>query len=63
METVFQVKNVKCGGCATRVQQGLGELAGVEKVDVEVATGKVTVTGGEKDELVKALDDLGYPVI
>ena len=65
MEATFQVKNVKCGGCATRIQQGLSELAGVITVDVEIAAGKVVVNGEAfaEDVLVKKLDELGYPVL
>ena len=65
METEkLQVKNVKCGGCATRIQQGLTNLNGVEAVEVDVATGAVTVAGDafSRDDVVNTLSSLGYPL-
>ncbi len=62
-EETFQVKNVKCGGCAANIQQGLSELSGVESVDVVVEGGTVTVkgTGLSRDVLAARLKELGYP--
>lgn len=60
---VFQVKNVKCGGCVANIQKGLGALAGVSSVEVVIAGGVVTVTGEQLDraQLAAKLKELGYP--
>lgn len=65
MTQQLTVKNVKCSGCATRIEQGLSDLAGIDSVRVDVATGQVTLTGESfsKDEVLKVLDSLGYPVV
>ncbi|HEY0634249.1 MAG TPA: calcium/sodium antiporter [Gammaproteobacteria bacterium] len=60
---VFQVKNVKCGGCVANIQKGLGAMAGVTAVEVAIAGGDVTVTGEHLDraQLSAKLSELGYP--
>ena len=60
----LSVQNVKCTGCATRIRQGLAEIDGVESVEVDVATGVVTIAGNvySKDTVVNELSKLGYPV-
>jgi len=58
----FSVDNVKCDGCAANIQNALRALPGVEAVEVEVASGKVTVSGdGEREMLATALAAAGYP--
>jgi copper chaperone len=61
----FTVKNVKCGGCAANIKNGLGEVTGIEEVEVAVDSGEVTVTGEGLDraQLAAKLDQLGYPEV
>lgn len=63
MKFEFTVQNVKCGGCANAIQNGLRQDARVRDVAVDVPTGQVTVeTDGEsRAELSAALKTLGYP--
>jgi copper chaperone len=63
MQEKFTVKNVKCGGCAANIRTGLGALAGVQQVEVDVATGTVVVDGEplSRPELARKLGELGYP--
>ena len=64
METQqFNVANVKCQGCANNIQEGLGGMAGIEAVSIDVATGKVEVTGENMDRqnITAKLAELGYP--
>jgi copper chaperone len=63
MTETFSVKNVKCGGCAANIQKGLGALPGVEKVEVAIQGGLVTVTGENlsRAALAAKLREIGYP--
>lgn len=63
MELEFQVQNVKCQGCASAIRNGLGQHPGVQTVQVDVPTGRVTVTviSNLRPALSAALKDLGYP--
>ncbi|MEK7322052.1 MAG: heavy-metal-associated domain-containing protein [Pseudomonadota bacterium] len=60
---IFAVKNVKCGGCASTIQQGLAGLPGVNEIDVKAPGGPVTVHGEglERAALARKLAELGYP--
>jgi len=58
------VANVKCGGCANTIKEGLGGVSGVESVDVDIAAGAVTIGLVDADMLVSVknkLAELGYP--
>lgn len=59
----FIVQNVKCGGCASNIQQGLSDISGVSQVNVSIETGEVTVEGDNLDrvQLGSKLSELGYP--
>lgn len=63
MNEAFKVANVKCGGCAANIQNGLMAMDGVAAVEVEVASGHVSVTGEGLQRVVLAakLKELGYP--
>ena len=61
---IFQVLNVKCGGCTKAIEEGLASLPGVEKVSATVAGGEVRVEGQglSRETLANTLASLGYPV-
>ncbi|OOZ40871.1 hypothetical protein BOW53_05930 [Solemya pervernicosa gill symbiont] len=63
MKEQFQAQNIKCGGCADAIKNGLGELNGIEQVEVEVESGNVTVEGAslQRDTISAKLAELGYP--
>lgn len=60
----FTVRNVKCAGCASAIQDGLKPLPGVEDVQVSVESGEVTVSGSEisREAIAAKLTELGYPL-
>jgi copper chaperone len=62
-QEIVLAQNIKCGGCVTRIREGLSPLAGVSAVDVDIATGRVTVTGGSVSRMAitAKLAELGYP--
>lgn len=58
------VANVKCGGCAETIKQGLSGMSGVETVAVDIAEGAVTIELADADALAairQKLAELGYP--
>ncbi len=58
------VANVKCGGCVSTIQEGLVTLPGIELVEVDIASGTVSIQGTDFDAAViqTKLSELGYPV-
>ncbi|GAA3738526.1 copper ion binding protein [Spinactinospora alkalitolerans] len=61
--TVYSVEGMTCGHCVGSVREEVGGIAGVESVDVDLATGAVTVTSAAPidDALVRgAVEEAGY---
>ena len=59
---VLSVPGMSCGHCEMAVKTEVGKVAGVQSVDVDLATKDVTVTGSDLDRaaLVAAIDEAGY---
>jgi copper ion binding protein len=62
-EHSYTVEGMTCAHCASAVREEIGKLAGVQRVDVDVAAGRVTVgsTGPlSEDDVAAAVDEAGY---
>jgi copper chaperone len=63
--TVVTVTGMHCGHCVASVTEEIGEIAGVQRVDVVLETGEVTITSdGPLDpaEIASAVAEAGYAV-
>ncbi len=63
--TVITVTGMTCSHCVNAVQTEIGRLPGVSGVDVDLATGAVTVTAEPipaGDALRQAVDEAGYEI-
>ena len=59
----WTVTGMTCGHCVASVTEEITEIDGVENVDVDLATGAVTVTSAEPlaDDAVRAaIEEAGY---
>ena len=65
MKQSYQVKNVKCGGCAGTLKKSLLEEFGEVEVNLEVEPREITLEMENQDEelLKLKLRKLGYPLI
>ncbi|CAM3551433.1 heavy-metal-associated domain-containing protein [Stackebrandtia soli] len=64
--TTYQVSGMTCGHCAKAVTDELTELEGVSSVDVDVASGAVTVSSAAPLTLTDvraAVDEAGYTLV
>ena len=64
--TRYQVSGMSCDHCVGAVKREIGELAGVLAVDVDLASGRVTVSSESAldDEAVRAaVVEAGYEVV
>ncbi|KZB68208.1 heavy metal transporter [Thalassospira lucentensis] len=58
----LKVDEMSCGHCAATVTKVVEGVSGVEKADIDLAKGEVTVTGNtDVAALIAAIDDAGYP--
>jgi copper chaperone len=64
-ETVreYTVVGMSCDHCVLSVTEEVGAVAGVERVAVELANGRMTVAGDASEEAVReAVAEAGYEV-
>jgi len=64
--TTFTVKGMTCGHCVAAVTEEVNKLDGVTGVDVDLATGAVTVeadTPVEPGAFAAAVDEAGFEVV
>ena len=58
--------DIECDGCASSIKRSLGELRGVEKVDVDVAAKNVSVSYDSSEvqdlQIRERLKQAGFPV-
>ncbi len=58
---VITVKGMTCGHCKAMVEKNLSKLAGVESVEVDLASGKTTLLGEpDMDSVRDVIDELGF---
>lgn len=61
--TTYTVQGMTCGHCVSSVSAEVGVLPGVSNVEVDLATGAVTVTSEQPldaDAVRAAVDEAGY---
>ncbi|MBD3842142.1 MAG: heavy-metal-associated domain-containing protein [Campylobacterales bacterium] len=64
MKQVFEVQNVKCGGCANTLKTKLAQKFGNIDVDLDVMPRQISleIVEDDIDELREELKKLGYPM-
>ena len=59
----YTVNGMTCHHCVLSVTEEVGAVAGVERVDVDLASGRLVVLGEVDDAAVRAaVDEAGYEV-
>ncbi len=64
METIeIFVENIKCGGCMNSIRSALLKLEGVNDVQINKETDRVSVSGEQlnRETVINKLAALGYP--
>ncbi len=59
----LDVENIKCGGCASAIEDGLKSLDGIESIEVNIENGHVSISGDSLSETAirEKLAALGFP--
>ncbi|MGW9192463.1 heavy-metal-associated domain-containing protein [Micromonospora chersina] len=64
--TTYQVQGMTCGHCVNSVSTEVNALPGVTDVQVDLASGRVTVTSEsplDTDTVRAAVDEAGYDLV
>ena len=63
-EKIYTVTGMTCAHCVLSVREEVGEVAGVEVLDVDLATGRQAVRGDVIDDasIADAVAEAGYEV-
>ena len=61
---IYAVEGMTCDHCVLSVREEVSEVGGVSAVDVELASGRLTVTGRQvsDDAVLLAVAEAGYEV-
>ncbi|MBD0023672.1 heavy metal transporter [Gordonia pseudamarae] len=62
----YQVTGMTCGHCEMSVREEVGEIPGIDAIEVSAATGRLVVTGdGTVDDaaVLAAVDEAGYSAV
>lgn len=62
----YTVAGMTCGHCAASVSEEVGTIVGVQRVDVDVASGRVTVTSETTlpiADVRAAVEEAGYQLV
>ena len=64
--TEYQVTGMSCGHCESSVRGEVAKLAGVERIDVSAATGRLVVESAAPltdADVIAAVDEAGYEAV
>ena len=58
------VKGMNCNHCKSNVEAAIQKIAGVESVEIDLATGRTVIHGNpNKEDVVKGVEALGFSVV
>jgi copper chaperone len=65
MTLIYRVDGMSCEHCVVAVTGEVGDVAGVQSVDVDLAGKVVTVSGAAIDDaaVIAAIDEAGYDAV
>ncbi|QOC93964.1 heavy-metal-associated domain-containing protein [Micromonospora craniellae] len=64
--TTYQVQGMTCGHCVSAVSAEVGAIPGVDDIQVDLATGQITVTSQrplDPAAVRAAVDEAGYELV
>ena len=64
MTKTYQVEGMTCEHCAASVREEVGEIAGVTKINIDVTSGQIAVSGSDftDAQVNAAVSEAGYSV-
>ena len=56
----YRVTGMTCAACQSHVEKAVAKVEGVESVTVSLLTNSMSVSGGKRADIIKAVEDAGY---
>jgi len=66
MKTIFEIQNLKCGGCENTIKKNLNKFEFVNNLEVDTERSTVSMDALLPDCIdfvIRALSNMGYPII
>lgn len=66
MQVILHIKGMSCGHCVKTVEKALGEVPGVEKVQVDLASATATVDASgplDMEAVRQRIEKAGYELV
>jgi copper chaperone len=61
MKHEFKIEGMSCGHCVMAVKKELGNLSGIESMDVQIGSAVVETTDAvTREQLAAAIEEAGY---
>lgn len=62
--TICKIEGLRCNRCKENAEKAIAAVEGVDKVEIDLATGRVTIDGRiDEEEVRKVLEPLGFKLI
>ncbi|MEJ1922009.1 heavy-metal-associated domain-containing protein [Microbacterium sp. KHB019] len=64
--TEYQVTGMTCGHCEMSVREEVGQIAGVDAIEISAQTGRLVVTASaplDDAAILAAVDEAGYSAV
>ncbi|XAS67526.1 heavy metal-associated domain-containing protein [Micrococcaceae bacterium Sec5.7] len=62
----YQVTGMTCGHCETSIREEIGQIAGIQSIDVSAKTGRLVVTSQARLDdaaVLAAVEEAGYGAV
>ncbi len=67
IEKSFKINGMTCAACVRAVEKAVGKLEGIDKVNVNIATEKMTVSYDEdkinQEDIIEGVNKAGYEAL
>ena len=60
---VLNVPSISCHRCRNAIEYSVGDVKGLDALNVDIDPKTVTVAGGAEADIVEAIDRAGYGVV
>jgi copper chaperone len=62
MTTTYSISGMTCQHCVSSVREEVSEVAGIDGIDIDLASGRMTITGNGYDDAAirAAVAEAGY---